>query len=509
MISHSIITRKKMSKFSSRKSNNNSNHKFRWYQGIYEKFPLIIKDAKRISSELGLDRHRDEFGLYAGSSSCPGGLPDYVLDAIVRANKARVLPLRIIEDEIREIVKDVYGDEYDAAVTNTNEAGLRVSLEILTAPPTMRKGDAYRGRLITPYGEDYEYFGAYGRPFPPKYKNINIDRTVTAGELGVEGKSLNNLDALFVPYAGARYEVHGIKQNTVSLLTTVDVEKTAERVRQVAERHAELVTGLGAIGYNTPGWGHGDKDKNGTPRVLKLFGDISMEFDVPYILDCASGLPFIGVDPRDIDADIMVWSMDKAGRAPTCGLVIGKEDVMVPVRKGLGYGGQRWGEVSSHSKALFSMADPGRDTLIGLHAYLKMLKNDPDKIKRPVDQFHKILIDEFSSFEPSRFREKMLFTKSYSMGGSELNYAHTWDGEGFGIPLFSIEDLFANTNPICLAQEAMGIVPTTMYSGNIFLSPGLGTLDENAELNEEFARIGIRALVKSMEIVCKHAGLDD
>jgi len=57
------------------------------------------------------------------------------------------------------------------------------------------------------------------------------------------------------------------------------------------------------------------------------------------------------------------------------------------------------------------------------------------------------------------------------------------------------------------AQEEMGIYPATMYSGNIFLGPGLGTLDENAELNEEYARLGIKALVKSVEIVDRYAGL--
>jgi hypothetical protein len=95
------------------------------------------------------------------------------------------------------------------------------------------------------------------------------------------------------------------------------------------------------------------------------------------------------------------------------------------------------------------------------------------------------------------------------MGGTELNYEQTWDGGDFGIPIFTVEDLFANTNPMTSAQEEMGIFPATMYSGNMFLGPGLGTLDENAELNEEYARLGIKALVRSIEVVCKYAGLGD
>lgn len=77
-----------------------------------------------------------------------------MLEAIIKANQVPVLPLRKVEDELREVIKDIYGDEYDGAATNTCEAALRVCFEILFAPPTMRKGDAYRGRFIAPYGED-------------------------------------------------------------------------------------------------------------------------------------------------------------------------------------------------------------------------------------------------------------------------------------------------------------------------------------------------------------------
>ena len=96
--------------------------------------------------------------------------------------------MREIEDELRELIKDIYGDEYDAAVTNTCEAAMRVCFETLFAPPTLRKGDAYRARYIAPYGEDFDFMAAYGRPFPPKYKNLIIDRSCSAGELGVEAK---------------------------------------------------------------------------------------------------------------------------------------------------------------------------------------------------------------------------------------------------------------------------------------------------------------------------------
>jgi hypothetical protein len=56
----------------------------------------------------------------------------------------------------------------------------------------------------------------------------------------------------------------------------------------------------------------------------------------------------------------------------------------------------------------------------------------------------------------------------------------------------------------------MGVgLGATIYSGNMFLVPGLGTLDEEGDLIKEKARLTIQALVKSVEITCKYAGLTD
>lgn len=487
----------------------NRKHRFQWYQDIYEKFPAILADAEKAGEELMLDDLKGRFGLYAGASSLPGRLPGYVLDAIIEANRVELYPLRTVEDELRALVKDVFGDDYDVAVANTCEAGLRVACEVLYAPPTMRRGDAYRSRVIAPYGEDMEWGAAYGRGFPPRYKNLAVDRSASAGELGMEGKSLADLDTVFVKYAGASYPVHGIRQNVTPLLTRIDVEGTIERVREAARRHGAHLTGFQCIGYDTPGYGHGEHDGNGVPVFLRRLGEVAAAHDVPFLVDAASCLPIVGVSPVDIGADVMVWSMDKAGRSPIAGLMIGREEPMVPIRKALGLGGQRWGEVSSHSKGSFSLADPGRDSLVGLLAFLKVLRDDPERITVPVDRYHEIVVEAFADLKPARFREKLIPTKSHHMGGSELNYSHTWDDGGFGIPIFTIEDLYANTNPIARATAAMGIEPATIYSGNMFLGPGLGLLSEDGSLNEDYARLAAKTLVRSVEIVCTHAGLGD
>jgi hypothetical protein len=469
-----------------------------------------LEEARRYGAKLGAGKLGTDIGLYAGSSSRPGNLPNYVLDKIIEANRGgRTLPVRVVEDELREVVKDVYGDGYDAAAANTCEAALRICLETLCAPPSMRHGDIYRSRMLMPYAEDYEWLGGYGRAFPPKYKNLLVDRTVAGGELGVEGKSLANLETLYVRMAGAKYESHGIRYNPTSLLTGVDAAKTMENVRKAASRHSAYLAGVAAIGYDTPSYGHGELDESGTPVLLQMLGEVAREYDVPYIVDTGGSIPFIGMDPRKIECDIITYSMDKPGRAPATGLIIGRDEAINPVRKGMGLGGQRYGEVSSHGKAVYTYSDPGRDALVGLVAYLRVLRDQPSLVTGPIDRFHEIIIEEFEALEPGRFREHLVFAKTYQLGGTEVNYERTWDGDGFGIPIFTLEDLWANTNPIVSAQVEMGVEPATIYSGKIFLSPGLGTLDEEGQLIEEYARLGAKSLVMALAIVCKHAGLAD
>jgi hypothetical protein len=485
-------------------------YRYQWYQKIYENIPAIHKEAQKYGDKLGTTKLKRDIGSYPGSSSRPGNLPNYVLDEIVKANRGdKTYRVRAIEDQLREVIKDVYGDGYDAAAANTCEAALRITLETLCAPPSMRHGDIYRARMLMPYGEDYEWIGGYGRAFPPKYKNLLVDRTISGGELGIENKSLANLETLYVRMAGARYEPHGIRYNPTSLLTRVDVDATIENVRKAAERHAAMLAGIAAVGYDTPSYGHGEMDENGAPLLLKKLAEVAREYDAPYIVDTGGSIPIVGMDPRAIDCDIITYSMDKPGRAPASGLIIGKEEIINPIRKGMGLGGQRYGELASHGKAVFTYSDPGRDTLVGLVAYLKVLRDQPHLVTDPIDRFHEIIVEEFKALKPARFRDKLIFTKTYQLGGTELNYERTWNDGSFGIPIFNLEDLWANTNPIVSAQEQMGVEPATIYSGKMFLGPGMGTLDEDGRLIEEYAVLSARTLVRAVEIVCRHAGLEE
>jgi len=483
-------------------------YKFRWYQKLNENRQKIYEEARKSAADMGLQKFKGQIGLYPTGSACPPPLPKYVVEAIAKASKIPVLPMTKIEDELREIVKDVYGDSYDAAATNTCESALRVCFETLFAPPTMRKGDAYRSRYIAPYNHDFEFMAAYGRPFPPKYKNVWVDRSVSAGELGVEAKSLTNLDAIIVPFVGGRYEVHGIKYNPVPLLTGVDAEKTGKRIEEVAQRHISMLSGFESLGYDTPGYGYGEKNEDGVPKIQKMIGDLSEKLDLPYIVDCAMGIPFIGTDLPKIGASAMLWSMDKSCRAITSGLIIGKEDALVPVRKALGLGGERGGTVSSHGKALYSASDPGRDAVISQIEVLKVLKNSPGKIKKPIDDLYEIVQEEFSTIFPSWLGEGLIITKSYNMGAVEVNYERTWKDGQFGIPIFSAEDLFADSL-LCATIYEMGVYPPVIYDANIWFGPWQGTTDEEGQLIEENARPAVRAVVRATETVCKYAGITE
>lgn len=481
-------------------------YRYQFYQNIFEEIPQIKRDSAIAGEELGLAKLKGRVGLYTGSSSTPAPMAKYALDAIVESNKVPILPIRKIEDKLRMVVKDIWGDDHDAASAATCEGALRICFETLFAPPTMRKGEAYRARYIAPYEEDFDFMAFYGRPFPPKYKNLIADRSAAAGELGVEGKSLNNLDSIIVKMSGARYPVHGIKYNPIPILTGVNASETFDIISKTADRHSATLSGFETIGYDTPGYGYSEKEDQ-APKLKKLIGKFAEELDLPYLIDCASGVPSFGYSIKDVHGDVMMWSMDKMVHAPTSGLIVGKEEIMVPIRKGLGLGGQRYGEVSSHSKGVYSLLDPGRDAIVGQVAVLEVLRDSPQKIKRPIDEMYKIVAEEFRTLEPERFREGVIVTKSYTMGGIEVNYSGTWKDNEFGIPLFSSEDLFTNTNAIMLAVDEMGVYSPLIYSGNIFLGPGLGTLDEEGDLIKENAELAIKSLIRGIEIVCKHAGL--
>jgi hypothetical protein len=480
--------------------------KFQMYKRLQLKTQTIYAEAKKAAESLNMPAElKGAIGLTGAISGCPAPLREDIEKAMATEGR-KVVPLAVYVDQIREIIKEVYGDDYDAAPVNTCEAGLWVSFETLVTPPMQGRGDNYRTRYIAPYERHIHHQASYGRPFPPKYKDILGDRGSTAGELGFYGKRQNNLDTVLVPMVGAEYPVHGINYHPVPLMKNIKVKESLQALETAAKRNETMLSGFASLGYDTPGYGYGDKDPKGTPKLLKGIAALAQSYNVPYIIDNAWGIPVIGSNIKNIGADIMIYSMDKASGSPTSGLIIGKEDVMVSIRRALGMHGNRYGTTSSYGKAAFVTQDPGKEALSGQVAALKVLRDKPQVVTKPIDELYQIVADEFKKID-SRIRPYFKLSKSYNSGVVEINYEESWKTGKLGIPIFSIEDMYSGSNLFQDGMTQMGIIPTIAYDANIFISPGLGTTDEHGQLIHERARMVVRGLVMLIEIVCNNAGI--
>lgn len=481
-------------------------YKFQMYKSLQKNKSTILDEARKAADEIGIPKDiRGRFGSSPAMSGCPGPLIKEVSEAVEAASK-KVIPLTGLVDQLREMIKDVYGDEYDAAPICTCEAALGLAFDVLATPPMLGRGNNYRTRYIAPYERHLHHQAGYGRPFPPKYKDAYADRGAIAGELGIQGKRLNNLDVVIVPLVGAKYDVYGIKYHPCALLMEVKPEESAEKIAEVAERHANALSAFTSLGYDTPGYGYGVRDEEGVPRLQKLIGKLAEEYDVPYINDDASGLPLMGTDPRKINADVIVYSMDKSALSPTSGLIVGKEDVMVPIRRALGFHGNRWGTTSSYGKAAYVTFDPGKEAITGQLAALRIMRDEPERLTEPVDESYKIIKEEFAAIDPE-IKDGLVISKSYNMRAVEVNYQKTWKNGELGVPIFGIEDMYAGTDLITEALVKMGILPEITYDANCLFIPGQGTTDEEGHLIEERMRYCAKGYVRAMEIVSKYAGI--
>ncbi|MGB4392797.1 MAG: hypothetical protein WBJ77_06165 [Bacillota bacterium] len=481
----------------------NFKYKFQMYKHLQAKTPEIYAEARKAADDLGITKYKGQIGLTGAISGCPAPMRKNVVKAIMDGER-RSIPLATLVEEIREIVKDVYGDEYDACPVATCEGGLWVSFDTLFSPPLAGRGDKYRARYIVPWEKHMHHQAGYGRPVPPKYKEILADRGTTPGEFGFAGKRLDNLDVVIVPLVGAKYDVHGIKYHPVPMLIDVDPEASLEAIAATAEVHAPFLSGFSSLAYDTPGYGYGVKDETGTPVLQKGLAELAEEFDVPYVLDNAWGLPFVGHDLRKSGGHAIVYSMDKASGSGTSGLIIGREDVMVPIRRAMGFHGDRWGTTASYGKAAYVMIDPGKEALLTQVAVLKDLRDTPEMYTSQVDKLYEIVTSEVDQVHP-KLKQGLVISKSYNSGTVEINYENTWK-EGMGFPIFSIEDMYAGSHLLQVGCAQMGIIATISYDGNIFISPGQGTSDEEGNLDEEKMRLAVKGLLTLMEIIGKHAG---
>jgi hypothetical protein len=482
--------------------------KYEMYKHLQANTQAIYAECRKAADEIGITAEwRGGIGLTGAVSGCHGLLMREVDEAMSQVAR-KVMPSAVLDEKIRDIVKEYYGDDYDAALVNTCEAALNVSFDVLCMPPSMGRGDPYRGRYMAPYERHMHHQGAYGRPFPPRYKEVAAERGEAAGEYGVQGKRAANLDTIFVKPVGATYDVHGIKYNPIPNMLHVKAEPTIQKFNEVANRHTDTLVGLASLAYDTPGYGYGEKDAEGTPLLQKGLAALAEKFDIPYIVDNAWGVPFVGADPRKLGCDVIMYSMDKASGSPTCGLLIGKEESMVLIRRSLGIHGARYGTLSSHGKAAYVGFDPGKEALAGALAAMRILKNHPEITLSALDGLYKIIMEEFQLL-PKSLQHGWEICKSPNSLAVELNYADSWKGGEMGYPIFSIEDMYAGSHLLQNAWSQMGLVPSIGYDANLYISNGIGNIDEEGRLLEVPTRLSVKAMFKSFEIICRYAGMCD
>lgn len=458
---------------------------------------LVEKQAKRVGmpkSWVGA------IGLTGSNSARPAYLRRDIVKSIAEGARSTTNLVNYLE-EIRIVVKQEYGDDYDAVPINTCEAALWASLDLFATPPMAGRGDDYRTRYVALYEAHGEHQVGYGRPFPPKYKDIFSDRANIAGELGVIGRRLHNLDVIITPIEGARYEAHGIKSFIVPLLTTANAEKTRAKLRQVIDRHVSMVSALVSLGYDSPGYGYGEKSDGVTSDLKAAMGSLAKEYEIPYIVDNARGIPFMGAHPKKLGADLVLYSMDKVAGAPTSGLIIGRTEYIIPLQRALGWHSERFGGgLMTYGKGAYTAFDPGREALVGQLAALRWISGSKRLIRSVIDEFFDIVKEECKPLLKT-YKDQIIVSKSYNGGAVEVNYVDTW-GEGkAGIPIFSTEDKAAAMNFITAGLGVIGILPPSPDEGNVVLTTGRGLVDEEGELIPDKARVAVRGLVMVLEIL--------
>lgn len=482
-------------------NNNNLPFRFQRYARLAQNRQAIFADIKEIVD--GLDKQgyrREKLGMLGGSGA-PPKLGNRVREAIDEGSR-QVISLSSLDVRIREIVKGYYGDEWDAVAVASGEAALWVTFESLVSVPLAVRGSKYLSTYVAPLERHTHHQAAYGAPFPPYLKDHVADRGVTAGELGLLGKRLENTRVAFAPLEGARYENHGIKYHPAYLLLNTDAASSAERLRALAARHQDSLSALVSMGYDSPGYGYDEKNEAGAPRLQKAMGDLAREYGVPYIVDNARGTPFLGLDPREIGASIVIYSTDKAFGGPTGGLIIGREPYMTTIRRAVGVHGNRWGTPSSHGKAGYVMVDPGKEALLGLVAALEDVLESPELLVDPVDHLFE-LTKHLAQNELGGLADMLSITTSRNSLAVEVNYEPTWETER-PIPIFPIEDFYSGANLLQYGLGNAGIGSPLCYDANIVIAPLSNLCASDGVLSEEKAEFALRALFQSMNCLAEH-----
>ena len=217
-----------------------------------------------------------------------------------------------------------------------------------------------------------EHQVGYGRPFPPKYKDVFADRTNTGGELGL-GPAPEQPRRRHHPDRGRALRAHGIKSFIVPLLTTANAEGTCAKCAS-ARTFGDRVSAIVSLGYDSPGYGYGEKSDGVTPDLMMGLGAIARDYDVPYIVDNARAASLPG-RPSAQDGRRSRALQHGQGRHTDERSHRRARGILDPVaacdrlaQRAL----RRAGNIA-YGKGAHAIFDPGRETIVGQLAALEWL----------------------------------------------------------------------------------------------------------------------------------------
>ena len=237
-------------------------------------------------------------------------------------------------------------------------------LDALLTPPLIGRGEPYRARCIGLFERHAEHHLSYGRPFPPKYKDVFADRGATAGELGSRRQAQPEHDIVIVPMAGASYALHGIKFYPMPLLMNTDAG-TPLRPCAVPQTFMRGISAALSHLVTTP-WATATARRTAAAhrscwQYRRAGGRTRRPVRVRQRVGHAVSRHRPARDRRRCDA----VQHGQGDRAPTSGLVIGREDAMVNVRRAFGIHGDRFGATSRTARPAMLPPIPGKMAMTG------------------------------------------------------------------------------------------------------------------------------------------------
>jgi hypothetical protein len=403
-----------------------------------------------------------------------------------------------IVNRIRELVKDVYGDSYDACPTSSTGAGLALCRAVAIPDSTMPEHEGtVRGHrmAVIPRQKPSEFLSEF-HLLPPKYGLL-------PGFCAYGNKAGScTLTAALVPLVGASYSYHGIVQAPVAMLANAQAGPSLDAIAATAEACLPYLSAIIALGTGVPGCGFVPANDDGLPELHAGLGEMACEYDVPFLMDESPGIPILGPDPKKAMASAAVFGPFGPGGP---GLVIGAEELVVPMLQLLGAKGPLTGNPTSvrHSA---SHIFPSPQVMSDMLEFLTEIRRNPERFGRVVDRIYDIATSEFAHLSDD-FKRSLRFKKCGATLSVEINYEDTWN-DGVGFPVFTAQDAAAGTHLLREGLREMGVTSISVVDAGIVVGVPRRTLAQAMDplVELEQLRKDVRNLVTLLKIIGDETG---